>query len=50
MTVKTYYLSKSANAKLSNNFTVKEFSSRDGSDKVLIDNELTDFTFRVVGE
>lgn len=40
MTVKTFYVSKAGNTKLANNFIVKEFASRDGADKVLIDTDL----------
>lgn len=40
MTVKTYYVSKDGNKKLSDNFKVKEFACKDGSDKVLIDTDL----------
>lgn len=40
MAVKTYSLKKDSNKKLSDNFTVKEFACKDGSDKVLIDTEL----------
>lgn len=40
LTVKTYYVSRSGGARLSNNFLVKEFQSHDGSDKVLIDTDL----------
>ena len=40
LAVKTYSLKKDGNKKLSDNFTVKEFACKDGSDKVLIDTEL----------
>ncbi len=40
MTVNTYSVAKSGTAKLSSNFTVKEFASHDGADKVLIDDKL----------
>ena len=40
MAVKTYSRKTSGNAKLSNNFIVKEFACKDGSDKILIDTEL----------
>lgn len=38
--VKTYSVKKDGNKKLSNNFTVKEFACKDGSDAVLISEEL----------
>lgn len=38
--VKTYSLKKDGNKKLSENFLVKEFRSRDGADKILIDEKL----------
>lgn len=40
MTIRTYYKSKQANYKLSPNFTVKEFASHDGADKIIIDDAL----------
>lgn len=40
MTVKTYYVSKMGNERLTTNFKVKEFQCNDGTDKVLIDSEL----------
>lgn len=40
MAVKTYSRKTSGNTKLSNNFLVKEFACKDGSDKILIDTEL----------
>lgn len=40
MTVKTYYVSKSGDVKLSTNFKVKEFQCHDKTDKVLIDTDL----------
>lgn len=40
MTVKTYYVSKSGETKLSSNFKVKEFQCHDKTDKVLIDSSL----------
>lgn len=40
MAVQTYSVSKSGNVRLSSNFTVKEFRSHDGADKVLIDDKL----------
>lgn len=43
MVVKTYSLSKVANNYVSKNFKVKEFESKDGSDKVLIDTRLVDY-------
>lgn len=38
--VKTYSVKKDGSKKLSNNFTVKEFACKDGSDAVLISEEL----------
>ena len=38
--VKTYSLKKDGDIKLSENFKVKEFRSRDGADKILIDEKL----------
>lgn len=38
--VKTYSLKKDGDTKLSENFKVKEFRSRDGADKILIDEKL----------
>ncbi len=40
MAVKVYSRKKQGNHKLSSNFQVKEFACKDGSDKILIDNEL----------
>lgn len=40
MSAKTYSLKKDGNKKLSNNFTVSEFKCKDGSDKILIADEL----------
>ncbi len=40
MAVKTYSLKKDGNKKLSENFRVREFRSRDGADKILIDEKL----------
>jgi hypothetical protein len=40
MSVKTYSVKKQGSVKLSTNFTVKEFACKDGSDTVLIDDEL----------
>lgn len=40
MAVKTYSLKTDGNKKLSENFKVKEFRSRDGADKILIDETL----------
>ncbi len=40
MSVKTYSLKKDGNKKLSENFLVKEFRSRDGADEILIDEKL----------
>ena len=42
MAVNTYSLSNDGDEFLSENFTVREFRSRDGSDVVLIDTELVD--------
>lgn len=40
MTVKTYYVSKQGETKLSSNFKVKEFQCHDKTDKVLIDTDI----------
>ena len=40
MAVKTYSLKKDGDLKLSENFKVREFRSRDGADKILIDDKL----------
>lgn len=40
MSTKTYSLKKNGNMKLSNNFKVKEFACKDGSDTILISSEL----------
>lgn len=40
LAIKTYSLKKDGNTKLSENFIVKEFACKDGSDKILIDTEL----------
>lgn len=40
MAVKTYSIAKDGNKKLSTNFTVREFRCKDGSDAVLISEEL----------
>lgn len=40
LAVKTYSLQKDGNTKLSENFIVKEFACKDGSDKILVDTEL----------
>lgn len=40
MTVRTHYVSKVGEQKLSQHFKVKEFQSKDGVDKVLIDTDL----------
>ncbi len=40
MAVKTYSLKKDGNKKLSENFRVREFRSRDGADLILIDEKL----------
>lgn len=40
--IKEYSLVKNGNDKLSDNFTVKEFRCKDGSDKILIDNNLVE--------
>lgn len=47
MSVKTYYVSKVGNSKLSKNFKVKEFQSRDGADRVVIDDDLVGLLQRV---
>ena len=38
--VKTYSKAKNGNLKLSDNFTVREFACKDGSDTILIDHDL----------
>lgn len=43
MVVKTYHISKSGNTKISENFKVKEFQCKDGTDLVLIDTELVNY-------
>ncbi len=43
MSVKTYSLKKDADKKLSENFKVREFRSRDGTDKILVDEKLVKF-------
>ena len=40
MAVKTYSLAKDGNTKLSENFKVREFACKDGTDKILISTEL----------
>ena len=40
MSVKTYSLKKHGNTRLSENFRVKEFRCKDGTDKILIDTNL----------
>ncbi len=40
MAVKTYSLKTDGNKKLSANFSVKEFACKDGTDKILIDDQL----------
>jgi uncharacterized protein YcbK (DUF882 family) len=47
MTVKTYSLKKDGNKKLSNNFKVREFACKDGSDKVLIDTDLVNLLQKI---
>ncbi len=42
MAVKTYSLKKDGEKKLSENFQVREFRSRDGADKILIDEKLAE--------
>lgn len=43
MPVKTYSLKKDGNKKLSANFRVREFASKDGADTILIDTKLVDY-------
>lgn len=43
MSVKTYSLKKDGNKKLSANFHVREFASKDGADTILIDTKLVDY-------
>lgn len=40
MTIKAYSKKKDGNSKLTQNFRVKEFACRDGSDPIFIDSEL----------
>lgn len=47
MSVKTYYVSKVGNTRISPNFKVKEFQSHDGADAVLIDDDLVTLLQRV---
>jgi N-acetylmuramoyl-L-alanine amidase len=47
MAVKQYSASKDGNKKLSQNFTVREFACKDGSDKVLIDDNLVNLLQRI---
>lgn len=47
MTVKTYSLQKDGNKKLSNNFKVREFACKDGSDKILIDSDLVELLQKI---
>lgn len=42
MSVKTYSVAKNGNTQLQKNFKVKEFKCKDGSDKVLISDELVE--------
>lgn len=43
----TYSKSKNGNQKLSNNFTVKEFACRDGSDTIKIDRQLVNYLQKI---
>lgn len=45
--VKTYSLNKDGDKKLSDNFAVKEFACKDGSDSVLIDTELVEILQKI---
>ena len=45
--VKTYSLKKDGNNKLSNNFIVKEFACKDGSDTILISSELVELLQKI---
>lgn len=45
--VKTYSVKTQGNLKLSNNFTVKEFACKDGSDSVLIDTALVELLQKI---
>ena len=47
MAVKTYSLKKDGNKKLADNFKVKEFACKDGSDKVLVDTELVELLQKI---
>lgn len=45
--IKTYSKSKNGSEKLSDNFRVREFACKDGSDKILIDTALVDYLQRI---
>ena len=47
MAVKTYSVKSQGNITLSTNFKVKEFSCKDGSDKVLIDSDLVELLQKI---
>jgi len=47
MPVRTYSLHTDGNIRLSPNFLVREFSCKDGSDKILIDDELVDILQKI---
>ena len=47
MSIKTYSLKKDGNKKLSANFKVSEFKCKDGSDKILISDELVTLLQRI---
>lgn len=47
MSIKTYSLKKDKSVKLSNNFFVKEFACKDGSDKILIDTKLVEILQKI---
>lgn len=47
MTIKTYSLKKDGNTKLSENFRVREFACKDGSDKILIDTDLVNLLQKI---
>lgn len=45
--ISTYYKSKDGNRYLSKNFQVKEFACKDGTDKVLIDQDLVNYLQKI---
>lgn len=47
MTIQVYSKTKDGNKKLSNNFKVKEFACKDGSDPIFIDSELVEVVQKI---